>query len=334
MPGLGYDRDHMSDQRRLRSPLHRLRTPRRFRNLSFAALLGLWIIVPSGALVRLTDSGLGCPDWPLCDGSVVPETASHAIIEFTNRALSAVVMAVCVLTWLVVRRLPGRTTSLVVPSAIIAVTTAGQVPLGAVTVLSGLHPLAVSSHFLLSMVALAAGSILAVNAHQHAAGRTQRWDLRRGGLALATAVAAGATIVTGVLVTAAGPHAGDPGAIERLGDVNDAAYVHVRAAAVFIVLATILVAWLIREGAPRETLVLSLVTLPLLAIQMGIGEYQFRNGLPWEVVQFHVSFAALIWAAIVATTWSVARPALDAPAAARPAEPAAGADPVRAAATS
>ena len=157
--------------------------------------------------------------------------------------------------------------------------------------------------------------------------------MRRGGLALAAALAGAATIVTGVLVTAAGPHAGDPGAIDRLGNVNDAAYVHVRAAAVFAVLAVILTAWLVREGAPRETRALALATLPLLVIQIGIGEYQFRNGLPWEVVQFHVSFAALIWGAIAARAGSVVRPASDAAATARAAQ-AAEPDPARAGAPS
>ena len=110
--------------------------------------------MPSGAVVRLTASGLGCPDWPLCDGGVVPAQAGHALIEYSNRMLSGIVMAVAVLTWVVARRMPGAPAALRRWSAAIAAATALQVPLGAVTVLTGLHPLAVGSHFLLSMVAL------------------------------------------------------------------------------------------------------------------------------------------------------------------------------------
>ena len=67
----------------------------------------LWVIVPSGAVVRLTASGLGCPDWPLCDGGVVPAVAGHAMIEYSNRALSGLVVAVAALTWIVSRGLVG-----------------------------------------------------------------------------------------------------------------------------------------------------------------------------------------------------------------------------------
>ena len=117
------------------------------------------MIVPSGAVVRLTASGLGCPDWPLCDGGVVPAQAGHALIEYTNRILSGFVMVAAVLTWIVARgacrrRRPRAAPLVAGPSPS---PTALQVPLGAVTVLTGLHPLAVGSHFLLSMVALACG---------------------------------------------------------------------------------------------------------------------------------------------------------------------------------
>jgi len=286
-----------------------LRTPRAFATLTLVTLGLMWIIVPSGAVVRLTGSGLGCPDWPLCDGGVVPATAGHAWIEYTNRVVSGIVGATAVLTWIVARRLPGAPAALRRWSLALALAAAAQIPLGAITVASGLHPMAVGSHFLLSMVALALAVLLALAAWDWRAGASRRWDLRRGPLAIAVAVAAGVVLVTGVVVTAAGPHSGDDDVIRRWGDLVLAAEVHVRAAIAFTALAVVLVAWVARErGVDRVTGRLFLAALPLVALQIGLGEYQYRNGLPWQVVVLHVTTAALVWAVIVGAVAGVARP--------------------------
>jgi cytochrome c oxidase assembly protein subunit 15 len=286
-----------------------LRTPTAFARLCLVALALLWVIVPSGAVVRLTASGLGCPDWPRCDGGVVPASAGHAWIEYTNRLLSGIVMVVAVFTWLVARRLPAAPRSLRRWSAAIALATAGQVPLGAVTVLSGLHPLAVGAHFLLSMVGLACGTLLAGRAADWRRGRERRWDLRRGPLAAAVALSAAVVLSTGVVVTAAGPHSGDDDVTRRFGDLLDAVEVHVRAAIAFALLTAVLVAWVAREGGiDRVTARLAAAAVPLVALQIGIGEYQYRHGLPWQVVVVHVTVAGLLWAVVVAACWGVARP--------------------------
>ena len=185
-----------------------------------------------------------------------------------------------------------------------------QIPLGAITVASGLHPMAVGSHFLLSMVALATAVLLALAARDWRDGRERRWDLRRGVLAGGVAVAAVVVLVTGVVVTAAGPHSGDDDVLRRWGDLVLAARVHVRAAMVFTALAVVLVAWVVREGGiDRLTARLMWIALPLVAVQIGIGEYQYRNGLPWQAVVLHVTVAALVWAVIAGAAYGVARPA-------------------------
>ena len=269
----------------------------------------LWLIVPSGAVVRLTASGLGCPDWPLCDGEVVPALSGHAAIEYGNRIFSAVVMAVCVVTLLVALRLPDRPAAIRRWSALIAIATVGQVPLGALTVLTDLHPLMVASHFLLSMVALAGGVLLVLHAWDRAHGLRRGLDRRRGPLAALAAAAFAAVLVTGTLVTASGPHSGDRDVVRRFWEIDQAAWVHVRAVVVFLVLAGVLAAWLWREGGvARATARLGGLTALAVAAQVAVGEYQYRNHLPWEIVTIHVSLAALAWALVVAFAWRVARP--------------------------
>jgi cytochrome c oxidase assembly protein subunit 15 len=296
-------------------------TPGGFRVLALVALGGLWAIVPSGAAVRLTASGLGCPDWPLCNGRIIPAAAGHAWIEYSNRILSGLVMAVSVFAWLSARRLPGRPAGLRRWSGAIALATAGQVPLGAVTVHFDLHPLLVASHFLLSMVALGCGTVLALRAHDHARGVVRGWNRRQGPLAVVAGAALGTVLVTGVLVTAAGPHSGDADVIRRFGRLDHAAYVHVRAVIALVIVALALVAWLWRERVgDLGTRRLGLVFLPLLGAQIGLGEYQWHHQLPSGVVAAHVSVAGLCWAVGLALAWRVLRPVRRAPepAAARP----------------
>lgn len=290
--------------------LNSLRSPRGLAAVTMTALVFLWIIVPAGAIVRLTGSGLGCPDWPLCEGQVIPAQAGHAAIEYANRLLSGVVVLMVIATWLLARRAPGASRALRTWALAGALCTAAQAPLGAVTVLSGLHPLAVGSHFMLSMAALACGTLTHLHARDRRDGRRRLWDRRRGPFAAATLLAAGLVLVTGVIVTAAGPHPGDSEVIRRWGDLGQLATVHVRAAFAFSALALLLAVWLWREGGlDRATHRLGMWSLPLVALQITVGEYQFRAGLPWEVVVVHVSVAGLLWAVMVGFCWGVLRPA-------------------------
>ncbi len=110
--------------------------------------------------------------------------------------------------------------------------------------------------------------------------------------------------------------------IVRYGDFGDALHVHVRAAVVFLTLAAVLSAWLWREGgADRLTRRLAVAHVPLTLLQIGVGEYQYRNGLPWQVVAVHVSLAALLWALTVAIAWGIARPRREPAGAPAPAAP-------------
>ena len=269
----------------------------------------LWIIIPSGGIVRLTDSGLGCTDWPLCENtSVIPAMDANAWIEYTNRLLSGVVMLVVVLAAIVAASSRVATTATRIAAIIAAVATVGQVPLGAVTVVFELHPLLVASHFVLSLVALAAGVIAFTGASDVAQGIRRAIDSRSAWLAALGALALITVLVSGVLTTSAGPHSGDPEVIERYGTLDTAAYWHVRAVILLGVVGIIIAVVARGRRSDRGLMRPALWFIPLFIAQVVIGEVQWNLQLPWQVVVFHVAVAGLVWGVGVAALWRLARP--------------------------
>jgi cytochrome c oxidase assembly protein subunit 15 len=281
-----------------------------FRRLAVAAAISLYAIVVSGATVRLTSSGLGCESWPGCEpGSFFPAASHHSFVEFGNRVVSLFPIGLTLAVWLGARRVPGLAGWVPWLAAGTFAGTILQAPLGYVTILSGLHPLLVMTHFLLALVVLAGGIAVAVEA----------WRLDRGAApalvprlvlrgSLVVAAAALALVVTGTLATAAGPHPGSAD-VGRLGMLVDAVYVHVRATAVFGISLLVLVAYLYRRRLElRGAFRLSLVLLGLVLAQMAVGETQWRTRLPWGLVLVHVALAAAVWSATVLLVYVLWRP--------------------------
>ncbi len=284
---------------------------RRFVQLAAVTVFSLWVVVTSGAVVRLTASGLGCDNWPRCGDKPYPEKGGHAAIEFSNRVVALVGIALALVTWLAsrrVERLPGwvRTVALLT-----ALGTIAQIPLGGITVLLGLHPIAVMSHFLLALVVLAGSVVVALEAWSHHRGLAPPAGPPWLRAVSAVGVAACAVlVVTGSVATASGPHSGGQD-IRRLGlGVTDTVYVHVRATAVFGIglLVVGLFLWRLRRELPGIARA-GVVLLAILLVQMAVGEIQYRNALPWWLVVIHVSLAATIWTLTVAIAYSLYRPA-------------------------
>ncbi len=276
---------------------------RGFQTAALVTLALLWLVVTTGGLVRLTASGLGCPHWPTCEANqLVPSASYHAVIEFTNRVISGVAMLAAVATAIMAYRVPGLKRGVARAAALAAAGTVAQVPLGALTVAFDLHPLLVMSHFLLAMAVVAASTWVTVRAWRLAHGGEPRpLDVPRVGVAAWAAVAACLVLVTtGAFVTAAGPHAGSTDKpIERLGDFYDAAWVHVRAAVIFSTLFVIVAVWLWRKARGSVPQRLSVAGVVLTLCQLAVGEYQYRNGLPWGVIAVHVAIAATLVVTVV-----------------------------------
>jgi cytochrome c oxidase assembly protein subunit 15 len=274
---------------------------RTFQRMAVATLVILWLVVTTGGLVRLTASGLGCPHWPTCQASaLVPQDSSHALIEFSNRAISGIAMLAAVATAILAYRVTGVDRRIAHALAIAAAGTVAQVPLGAVTVAFDLNPYLVMSHFLLAMVVVSISTWATVAAFRPAVARSA---VGRIGLLAWGAVAVYlALIVTGAFVTASGPHPGSTTTpIERIGNFYDAAWVHVRVATTFTVLLVALAVWLWRGFRGSAAQRLSLVSVVLLGCQAAVGEYQYRNGLPWYVIAVHVALAATLLMTVVVT---------------------------------
>ncbi len=288
-------------------------TPERYARLTLASALSLYLIVLTGAAVRLTGSGLACESWPGCqEGAFFPAIGGHSSIEFGNRVMALFPIALSLLAWIFASRTPGIGRWARRLAAVTFLGTIAQAPLGLLTIRLDLHPLMVATHFLLALVVLATAAVLFVEARGNAEGRVRSpvppW-LRRVGLVLA--LACGALVFTGTLSTAAGPHPGDSAEIERYWNLLTAVRIHVRATAVFGIGFLLLLVWLARNRARVPGLMRgALILLALLLTQMLVGELQYRNHLPWGLVLIHVGLAAAVWAwtvGLVAALWRTPR---------------------------
>ena len=271
---------------------------RTFRRLALLAFAALFLVVVSGATVRLTASGLGCENWPRCGDAFLPEKDFHASVEFGNRVVGLLVgvatLAVAFAAWRA--RVPRRLflASLSLPLLVLA-----QGVLGGITVILELHPLIVMGHFLLALVALAVAVVVVLGAQgltSTSAAAVPRWLAL---LALALVPLAAALVVTGAFVTAAGPHSGGVD-IRRLGTLEGSLWLHVRSAAVFGVAFLVVAAALLRRrDQVRVESGLASLVLALLVVQMIVGEVQWRSALPWWLVLAHVTLATAIWCGVI-----------------------------------
>jgi cytochrome c oxidase assembly protein subunit 15 len=286
-------------------------SPSLFFHLSVASLAMLGVVVVSGAFVRLTGSGLGCEDWPNCGETVLPASGGHALIEFGNRVVGLIGILATLVVWLAARRTGGLPRSVRLLALATFLGTVAQAPLGGITVLLDLHPLAVMAHFLLALVVVALAIVVAIEAWRfdRSAGTASTPGWLRAAATVGVA-ACTVMVVTGAVATASGPHPGDNSDVERLGlQISDTVYVHVRATAVYGIGLLLIGAWLIRARASvPHAARFAVWLLAVLLVQMAVGEIQYRNALPWGLVLVHVALAAAIWGLSVTVACLLWRP--------------------------
>jgi cytochrome c oxidase assembly protein subunit 15 len=281
-----------------------------------AELTTLWLIVVSGAAVRLTDSGLGCRHWPGCEeGHPLPAKSGHAFIEFGNRLFGALTIAATLLAWLAARRTPALTRAHVRLALAIFLGTLLQAPIGYLAVKSDLRWPIVMAHLLLSIALLGGATVLALEVRALQVGRVAPLvplELRRLGVAFTAACFV--LIVSGSFATAAGPHSGGGKAdkIDRLGRLDPFVYAHGAVVGVFLITFLFSLGYLAarRQHAHRLYLLGVAVFVVLLA-QMGLGELQWRTHLPWGLVLVHVFLAACVWVGTVTLATLFWRPNVD-----------------------
>ena len=279
--------------------------PRTYQRITLASVGALSFIIVTGGAVRLTGSGLGCPDWPTCARHrLVEATHYHRAIESLNRSITGMVSIMVILAVLgALVRVPRRRDLTWLALGLVA-GVIGQIVLGGLTVLFKLAPPFVMGHFLLSMLILADATVL-----HHRAGRpdgpvTVRALVEPSLLPLGTLLVATCSLVVflGTVVTSSGPHGGDKQARRLPFALHDVARLHGISVMLFLSL-TVITLWLMwRSAAPASVLRRGETLLVVLVAQAVIGYVQYFTRIPVLLVGFHIAGAASVW---VATLWFV-----------------------------
>ena len=280
-------------------PFRTILAPARLRAYAWASLTSQILIVVTGGLVRLTGSGLGCPTWPKCtDESFVsvPEMGIHGLIEFGNRLLTFVLVIIAGLTFIVIRRTSKSLRyGLTWPAVLLVLGIVAQALLGGVTVLTGLNSWVVGAHFLVSGILISIASVLVWRVYLP---KHEPISYKAVLLAWPILIVGWATVIVGVVVTGAGPHAGDAATPRNGFDLETWQHYHSWPAYVMTALtlvALVLVWRSLADNHLQNPAVKSLGLLLVVAIlQAVLGVIQSNTGVPALLAGVHMLGASLI----------------------------------------
>jgi cytochrome c oxidase assembly protein subunit 15 len=264
--------------------------------------VALGAIVVSGAAVRLTGSGMGCPTWPSCeDGSLVPRgaTGGHGWIEFLNRTFTGGVSVAVALAVLGSRRLRERRKDLTSLSWGLVAGVFAQALLGGLVVLVHVSPVAVAGHYLLSAVLVATAVVLhhragvdAPDRRPHATPEVLRVSSVLVGLATVV-------LVTGTLVTGSGPHGGDEAADRLPFAVGSVVPFHGAAVWALLITAMVLLTRAERGDVDPAAAGRGRALIAAILVQGAIGYLQYFTGVPEGLVGLHVLGSVVVWVAVL-----------------------------------
>lgn len=260
------------------------------RRWAWATVIANTVIILTGGLVRLTGSGLGCPTWPKCtEESFVPhsELGINGVIEFGNRLLTYVLIAVVVATFVAVWRWSGTSRELRRLTAVIALGVPFQGVIGGITVLTDLNPWIVALHLILSLILVSASILLVVRV---SGGTSTVYPSSTRTLVIATYAVQWIVVYLGTIVTGSGPHAGDDEAPRNGLDPQVMSHVH--AFSVYALIALTLVCCYVLRNTAARTIVVTLLVAELA--QGLIGFVQYFTDLPIALVATHLVGAAVL----------------------------------------
>ena len=270
------------------------------------------LIIATGGAVRLTGSGLGCPDWPLCaPGSLVPteELTYHSLIEFGNRTISGPLLIAAVLVAILSWRIRAARRDLAVISLVVLFLVALQAFVGGVIVWMHLNANLVGFHYVVSLALVCITAAYLARMSEAAGPREVVVPKPFLILTHITTFVMAITVVFGVLTTASGPHSGDA-TIQRDGvDATFMSHVHSWPGYAALVLTLAVLGW--AAAQKLRPLKWTIALLAALLVQIAVGVYQARNGLPELAVGVHMVLAALTAAAMTMVVLRLKRPIAD-----------------------
>ena len=282
----------------------------RIRGFAIATLVAQILIVGTGGAVRLTGSGLGCPTWPRCtDDSFVttPEMGIHGIIEFGNRLLTFVLIAIAIVMFVLVLRIRRERRDLFVLALVIGLGIPAQGVIGGFSVLTNLNPYVVGLHFVLSVVLVVLSTLLVYRVYAGPRGVRASVPLWYSALTHATSALVAITILVGIITTGSGPHAGDSGASRNGLDSELLQHVHSWPAYATVAATVLLLIGALRLGQPRLARFTGIL-LAIEAVQVAVGLAQARLGLPEILVGAHMVLGCCLAAAMTAVVLSLREP--------------------------
>ena len=281
---------------------------RLLRPLALASLIANAALIVTGAAVRLTKSGLGCPTWPRCtEDSYVstPEMGINGAIEFGNRLLTFVLVAIALACFVAALLEKPRRRSLVLLALAVGLGIPGQGVIGGITVLTNLNPWVVGLHFLLSMGLVAGAYALWKRAAEGDGPPESLVPAPIRHLARIILVVSAAVIALGVIVTGSGPHAGDEDA--KRNGLDPATISQAHADLVFLLIGLSVALWFALRAVQAPPAAIRAAAI-LILVELGqglIGFVQYFTGLPVLLVGAHMLGAALVWIATLAALRSL-----------------------------
>ncbi|KRA25836.1 cytochrome oxidase assembly protein [Microbacterium sp. Root61] len=279
---------------------------------AWASFVAQVTIIATGGAVRLTGSGLGCPSWPTCTPeSLIPteELTYHSLIEFGNRMMTGVVgiIALVVVILMLTTRLWRTRKDLWTLAVIVGVGIIAQAIVGGITVWTGLNPFIVGFHYVSSLLLVCVTAAFLARMDDVPGPRTLAVPAWYARLTHLTAAVMAVSIAFGILTTGAGPHSGDAASGRNGFDATVLEHVHAWPGYALLVLTVLLVVAAAVKGLPTRNWAITLLAVEF--VQIAVGLYQARNGLPVLAVGVHMVLAALTAAAMTLVILRLKRPA-------------------------